>query len=474
MKKYIVSIFSLLLLISCSDDKYERMNVDPKNPSSVPAEYLFSSASKELMDQVTNLNVNTNIFRFVSQYLTSTTYTQEPNYNLTDRNIPGSHFTLLYRNVLIDLKDAEEFAIANDQLLEESEVNARLAQIHVLQVFTWQYLVDTFGNVPYTEALDTENTTPVYDDANAIYEDLINKLIDNNENFGGQGFPGGEDLIYDGNMDKWQKFSNSLLLRLGMRLTESNPELANLAVQTAVSNGLMTSNDDNAIFQYLNSTPNTNPLWEDLVQSGRNDFVAANTIVDYMNDLEDPRRTVYFDDNLEDGYNGGTYGASNSYSANTHIGAEFRDPAHPGILMDYTEVEFLLTEAAARGIAGVNDAESHYENAITASMQYWLGDDVDVDSYLDQDNVAYSDDNWEETVALQFWLAMYDNAFQGWYVWRKFDAPVLNIPSVTENPVPLRFTYPILEQNLNGASYNEAANAIGGDTQQTPLFWDVQ
>lgn len=474
MKKYIVSIFSLLLLISCSDDKYERMNVDPKNPSSVPAEYLFSSASKELMDQVTNLNVNTNIFRFVSQYLTATTYTQEPNYNLTDRNIPENHFLLLYRNVLIDLQDAEEFTATNAQLLEESEVNARLAQIEVLQVYTWQYLVDTFGDVPYTEALDTQNTTPVYDDAETIYADLIDRLIENNNNFGGQGFSSGEDLIYDGDMSKWQKFSNSLLLRLGMRLTESNPQLATTAVQAAVSNGVMDSNEDNALFQYLSSPPNTNPLWVDLIQSGRNDYVAANTIVDDMNDLNDPRRAVYFDNNLESGYDGGIYGASNSYPNYTHIGEEFTDPTHPGILMDYAEVEFLLTEAAARSVGGVTNAESHYENAVSASFEYWLGSDADATSYLSQPNVAYSDNNWEEIVAQQFWIAMYDNAFQGWYVWRKFDSPEFNIPAVSESPVPLRFTYPIREQNLNGANYNDASNAIGGDTQQTALFWDVE
>jgi len=150
------------------------------------------------------------------------------------------------------------------------------------------------------------------------------------------------------------------------------------------------------------------------------------------------------------------------------------DPTHPGILMDYAEVEFLLTEAAARGVAGVSNAETHYENAVTASLEYWLGSDADATSYLAQPNVAYSANNWEEVVAQQFWIAMFDNAFQGWYVWRKFDAPEFNLPEVSGNPVPLRFTYPIREQNLNGESYSEAASAIGGDTQQTALFWDVE
>ncbi|WBL26180.1 SusD/RagB family nutrient-binding outer membrane lipoprotein [Zunongwangia sp. HGR-M22] len=472
MKKYILSIFSLFVLFSCSDDKYERMNENPKNPADVPASFLFSSATKDLMDQVTNLSVNNNIFRFVSQYLTATTYTQEPNFNLTDRNIPETHFAILYRDVLVDLKDAEEITAANADLLPEEEVAARLAQIKVLQVYTWHYLVDTFGNVPFTEALDTENNLPVYDDALDIYNQLITDLTEINGDFNSAGFDS-QDLLFDGDMSKWQKFSNSLLLRIAMRLSESNPDIANNAVQIAISNGVMESNDDSAIFNYLDSPPNTNPLWEDLVQSGRSDYVTANTIVDYMNNLEDPRRSVYFDDNLNGEYTGGIYGASNSYSNYTHIGSEFREPTHPGILMDYAEVEFLLTEAAARNIGGATDASSHYENAISASFQYWLGSTDGVEDYLSQSDVAYSNDNWEEKVATQFWIAMYDNAFQGWYVWRKFDNPSLNLPQVSENPIPLRFTYPIREQNLNSANYQQASDAIGGDELQTPLFWDV-
>ena len=69
---------------------------------------------------------------------------------------------------------------------------------------------------------------------------------------------------------------------------------------------------------------------------------------------------------------------------------------------------------------------------------------------------------------------MFDDPFEGWSVWRKFDAPKLNLPAIEQLPVPLRYTYPINEQNLNEANYNAASDAIGGDDQQTPLFWDVQ
>ncbi len=471
MKKYIIPLFSLLLLITaCSDDKYERLNEDPKNPESVPAGFLFSNATKSLSDQNANLNVNTNIFRFISQYLTATTYLDEPNYELRERNIPQNHWSVLYRNVLRDLKDAKETVLENEDLLTQEEVDARVAQITVIEVYTWQFLVDTFSDIPYSEALAKDNYLPKYDNAAGIYEDLIMQLIAINSDFAGQGFSS-QDLIYGGDMAKWQKFSNSLLLRLGARLINVNATLANDAIQAATTNGVMTSNDDNALFNYLDSPPNTNPIWEDVIQSGRNDYVAANTIIDYMNTLDDPRRMAYFDDNVS-GYIGGTYGAESPYGSHTHLSDKMTDPSHPGILMDYAEVEFLLAQAAAEGVGGVSNAASHYENGITASITYWTGDSSLAAAYLAQPGVSYNAANWKELVGKQFWIAMFDNPMQGWYVWRKLNNPTLNTAAQSGNPVPLRYTYPINEQNLNAANYEAGSAAIGGDDQQTPLFWD--
>ena len=484
MKKYIILILTLLVVLACSDDKYEDYNTDPKNPNKVSADFIFTSSIKNLGDQMSSPNVNLNIFRFISQYLTATTYLDEPNYNLTQRNIPTNHWTELYQNVLYNLKDAKENVrndlVISEDVLSAEEKDARIAQIEVLEVYTWQVLVDTFGNIPYTEALKGgENTLPAYDDAATIYEDLINRLMLINEDFmSGQGFQSA-DVIYEGDMAKWQRFSNSIILRLGMRIADSNPTLSQDAVSFALNNGgVLNGNNENALIYYQGFPPNTNPLWVELVQSGRSDYVTANTIVDYMTALNDPRITTYFDDNLTDDnenviYEGGVYGGSNSFSQYTHIGDEFREPAHNGILYDYAEVEFHLAEAAQRGYTGAGNAESHYNNAITASIKYWGGNDEDAADYLTQPEVIYNPVQWKEQIGKEFWTAMYDNPFQGWCVWRKFNSPELNLPEQTQLPVPLRYTYPIEEQNLNESNYNEAASSIGGDAQQTPIFWDV-
>lgn len=106
MKKYFLTIIALATLWSCqTDERYENLNRDPKNPTQVKADFLFTAATNSLSDQMTSANVNINIFRFLAQYLTTTTYLEEPNYNLNQRNIPQNHWSELYRDVIFDLQD---------------------------------------------------------------------------------------------------------------------------------------------------------------------------------------------------------------------------------------------------------------------------------------------------------------------------------------------------------------------------------
>lgn len=475
MKKYILTFIALATLWSCqTDEQYEDLNRDPKNPTQVASDFLFTAATVSLMDRMASPNVNDNIYRFVAQYLTTTTYLDEPNYDLTNRNIAQNLWSEIFRDVITDAKDAKAIVMA-DANLTEAEKDARMGQLEVIEVYAWHVLVDTFGDIPYTEAVNAiEFPLPAYDDAATIYGDLITRLgAADSMLSAGQGYDSA-DPIYAGDMAKWSKFANSLQLRLAMRIADVNPSLSKATAEAAEGRGVFTSNDDSAIVVYQSNPPNTNPLWEDLVQSGRSDFLVSETVVDYMNDLNDPRRMAYFDDNIAGDYIGGDYGGSNNFTSFTHLGDAFLDPTHPGILLDYAEVEFHLAEAAQRNYDVTGSAEENYEDAITASITYWGGSDSDVADYLAQGDVAYDAANWEEQIGTQYWIAMFDNAFEGWAVWRKFDAPALNLPSDTGNPVPLRYTYPVNEQNLNQANYDAASTAIGGDDQQTPVFWDVQ
>jgi hypothetical protein len=472
MKKYFLTIIAIATLWSCqTDERYENLNRDPKNPSQVKADFLFTAATNSLSDQMTSANVNTNIFRFIAQYLTTTTYLDEPNYNINQRNVPQNHSSELYRDVIFDLQDAKSIVEADPEITE-AERKARLGQIEVLEVYAWSVMVDTFGDVPYSQAINAEEfPLPVYDDAATIYADLISRLNAVGANIqAGQGFSAA-DILYNGNMGKWNKFANSLQLRLGMRLSDVNPALSKSTVEAAITGGVFESNEDNAQLVYQGNPPRTNPLWVDLVQSGRADYLASATVIDIMNDLDDPRRATYFLNETVDDYIGGVYGGLNNYGSYTHIGTAFLDPTLPGILLDYVEVEFNLAAAAKLGYTGAGDAKTHYDAAVTASIEYWGGTMDDATAYLAQPAVAYDGSNAQ--FATQFWIAMFNNSFEGWSVWRKYDAPELVLPEDSGNPVPLRYTYPVNEQNLNRVNYEAASGAIGGDDQQTPIFWDI-
>lgn len=476
MKNLFLNLLIISLLFSCSNEQYDALNHDDVKPEKVPADYLVTSATNRYVTRMHNTNVNYNIFRLVAQYWNETVYTQETNYDLETRNINSQLWNELYMRVLYDLHDAKRI-LNEETTISEDEKKNQLAIIELLQVQAWQTLVDTFGNIPYSEALQgTDNPSPKYDDAKSIYNDLIKRAVTATENMDtkGSGF-GNKDLIYQGDLSKWKRFGASLQLKLGLQLADSDPSLANTTINNAISTGVFNSQADNFTLNYTGTKPYTNPLWIDLVESGRTDFVAANTIVDYMNDRNDPRRYKYFRENLGQGiFKGGEYGAATAYGSHTQISNTLHAANYPGTLLDYTEVLFMLTEVAARGINTNQSVEALYDSAIKASFEFWGNTPEEATAYLAQPHVNYqtASGSWKEKIAIQYWIALYNKGFDAWTVYRRLDAPKLNVAAASLSPVPHRYTYPVRERNLNGINNSEASTAIGGDTQATKLFWD--
>ena len=488
MKKLIILIGVLSFTFSCSEDTLTDMNTDTKSPLVVPADALLGNAEKNLFDQMTSTNVNTNVFRLFAQHWTETTYLDESRYDILQRNIPDRHWRVIYRDILTDLKKAKEIAneIATVTPKEEKIKQNKIAIIEVLEVYTTSILVDTFGDIPYTEALDPEKfPSPKYDKAIDIYKDLFAKLDKAYAKFDSSFASfGASDFIYSGNIAKWKIFANSLKLRMSITVADE-PSLNPAAkAKAAFEAGVMTSNGDNATIQYKSTQPNTNPLYEDLVSSGRYDFIAANTLVDKMNDLDDPRRAKYYIP-IEGEFIGGPYaqgGDFESYSSPGDPANEdgdhtvLLDPELEGLLLSYTEVSFYLAEAVERGfISGT--AATYYNEAVTSSILYWGGNQAEADAYLANPNATYSRTaSWKEKIGEQSWIGYYNRGFEAWTSYRRLDFPKLlapsNAASAAENKVPVRFTYPVLEQTLNNTNYKAAATAVGGDKLSAKLFWD--
>lgn len=474
MKKILALLLVLLIFTACN--KLEDLNQNIKDPADVTGESLFTGAQKNLVDQVTGTNVNLNIYRLIMQYWTEVTYVDESNYDLVTRSIPDNHWDILYRDVLKDFDESAKIIGETTYGGDPSPKvkSNKLAIIEIMSVYTWSVLVETFGDIPYSEALDIEIPSPKYDDGLTIYKNLLERLNTAITNLDPTwGSFGDADNIYQGDVAQWLKFANSLKLKMGLVLADADPGLAQSTVMSASSNVLL-SNADNARFIYLSSAPNQNPVYEDLVASGRHDFVPTSNFIDFMNTLTDPRRPFYFtlapDTNT---YIGGPNGVVSSYGDYSHVADAMQEPTFEALIMDYAEVEFLLAEAAERGWG--SGAETHYNNGITASIEYWGGTSADVTTYLANPAVAYATagTTWQEKIGNQMWIAMYNRGFEAWTYWRKYDFPVLVAPDDAVSDVPLRFTYPIAEQTLNGSSYSAASAAIGGDDVATKLFWDI-
>jgi hypothetical protein len=473
MKKILAIIAIFSVLVSCG--KLEDLNKNTKDPASVSGESLFTNAQKNLFDQIVNTNVNTNIFRLIVQYWTETTYTDESNYDLNTRTIPDNHWDIMYRDVLKNLNESSKVITNTEYLSTENPAikKNKLAIVEIMTVYSYSVLVETFGNVPYTQALNLDNKLPKYDDGLTIYKDLLTRLnaaianIDQTaESFGRA------DNMYQGDAGKWYRFANSLKLRMGMLLSDVDAATAKATVEAAAPKAF-TSNSDNATLVYGISAPNTNPIYADLVASGRHDFVPTSTIVDAMNTLNDPRLPMYFE-KFENAYSGGGPGASNDYYGFSHVSNKIQVASFEGMIFDYSEVEFLRAEAKARTFSVDGSIESHYDNAVTASIIYWGGTPTDATAYLSQEAVAYSSasGDWKTKIGTQQWIAYYNRGFEAWTEWRRLDIPELTPAIDALSVIPLRYTYPIAEQTLNGANYTSASAAIGSDDVATKLFWD--
>ncbi len=507
MKRIYLILIVLIGITSCQKD-LEKLNEDTKHPREVPGNYLFANAEKALADQVASTNVNLNNWKLWSQYWTETTYTDESNYDVINRDIASNVFRVYYRNVLRDFLEAKKVIGQEAPLIKADSIaqKNRILISDILMVYTYQRLVDMFGNVPYSQALDIENISPVYDDAFTIYKDLIDRLdadlagLDDT-----YGSFGSDDLYYSGDVGMWKKFANTLKVKLGITLSSVDETLAKKTVESAYNKGFGPGED--CKLDYPGGI-NANPIYQDMIQSGRHDFVGANTVVDMLNNLKDPRRYCYF--TLVDtssnpaeaklAYKGLIYGVGGSYTQYSHIpntnvdagerlstdkeGSNVADATFPMVMLDYTEMCFYLAEASERGYSVGNSAEDWYNEGITSSMNFWLGkhyNPTDVASmtaaYLANPDVAYSTapGDWHQKIGIQAWLAFYYRGFISYTSYRRLGYPIMNMPP---NPYegatapPRRMTYPIAEQTLNAASYAEAASAIGGDKLGTHIFWD--
>ncbi|MBS1662852.1 MAG: SusD/RagB family nutrient-binding outer membrane lipoprotein [Bacteroidetes bacterium] len=473
MKKSILYILPAVLLFGACTKDISRFNNQTKRAAVVPAAPLYTNATRSLSDQMANIGGG-NITLHIVGYMAQAIIEDNAQFNFQTAGMTNTQWNVMYRDVLNDLKRSDSILSQDVGTLPATITNQR-ACVDITAVYAWYVLVTSYGNVPYTEALNPNNLFPKYDDQKAIITDLLKRLDADlgKLSTAGAGFATSEDLWFAGNINNWISFGNSLKVLIGMTLADADAATSKSVVEAAAPKAI-SGTAQNAIMKY-GSQPSNNPIYSSLVVAKRNDYIASKSLMDQLLSNGDPRLTSYFGKNSSGNYVGGVMGVQTTYS--TVSGPSTKDSAQdfPYVVLDYAEMEFLRAEAIARGYNIPGTVESHYNEGIRQSLKYWGVADTAVTRYLAEPTVAFATAVGAtplQKIARQKWIALYMHPYHEWVDMRRLDYPVLPLPVGAVSGFPNRLYYPTGEQTINGANYTQAAAAVGGDKVETKLFWD--
>jgi hypothetical protein len=381
MKK-ITIIFSIVLLLS-SCDNFLDINQNPNYPTDVSDELLLTSS----IAAVTNVHCadwgligsfwsqhwaqnNTS-----SQYKIYESYALSSNTNVIERS---------YRAMFVDgLSDNEIFM----KKVEADENWGAYLMGAVIKAYGFQYLVDMYGNVPYTEAfLGAEKLNPVIDKGESIYADiydlLMKALSQDYSHFVGELYEI-NDIIFEGHIDDWEAFAHSLRLRILLRQYDANTafaadEIAKLLAEMEAGN-IYLLDKDVAVSNFEDADSKSNPLYEsDQRQlNTTNNIKACITFVSFLEANGDSRLESLFVPigNQYLGLVPGSYNVpSTEFEAHKIIASPVIEPEMPVFWMTYAESELLIAEAYLR-MGNVAKAKDYYESGVAASFDR-MGADI--------------------------------------------------------------------------------------------------
>lgn len=461
-----------LMFFNACDEDFEETNTNPNDATTVPSSQLIADIARNAGNIMYSTFVGGDMGSCWAQHWAKVNYEEEERYQVRNSVIEGYIWQGIYEDVIADAKSMEDIAI------EEGNDYVRGAAL-VLQAYGYHVLTDMFGMIPFTEAMDPTNLKPAYDSQEDVYAGILNMLDTANVllSTGTGSLNAATDLVYYGDHTGWLKFANSLKFRCLMRISGVQDVATDL--QEIVSNRyVFTSNADEASLVYLNAAPNANPMYESIVYGSRFEYKANKVLVDMLVNLNDPRLPQYVELNADGEYRGKPSGINAvpndewNYDNVSAIGEYVLAPEWPAVFMSYSELMFLMAEAAEKGLI-TGSAQSYYEAGISASLTK-MGVADQYATYITETGVAYSSvpaDRLQQ-IAEQNWLALYTEGIEAWTEWRRTGYPVLSpaIEAVVPS-IPSRYNYPPIEQSINAQSYQDAVSAQGADLLTTDIWW---
>lgn len=497
MKKYIkklsVACMAAAVMsttVGCTDS-FKEINTDPDNAIEVPngslLAYVQYFTSACFYDRWFALDEPMTFCGYVSKQ----SYIDESRYQYRT-GVQDSNWSYIYRT-MNNIMDIQSRATETPNLMNV----AKVMEVHVMQIAT-----DRWRDVPYSDAIKMDEgvLNPTYDTQEQIYPALLAKLKEAADGFaegGGDSLNG--DLLFGGDVVKWQKYCNSMRLRLAIRISGVDAALAQSTIEEVLGNPekypIMEDNDDNAFFYWQGSDSNYYEPVADAYRTRKTEFVASDVMVDYMNTNKDPRIGVYFtptpssqiegDEDYTDGtpvYRGYTIGAKDNAVAKLYSVWGYRYGQDLGGFspwMRVAEVYFHIAEAKMLGYNVGNyaaTAEEAYNKAVELSLEENEVSDADAAAYLAG---AGKFDGTIKKIWYEEWVAMFKQGMEGWSLYRRtgtpetmYIAPGRPAQYTNHNVPPLRSPYPSTERTLNSANNAPFDAEVVDNLWGKPMWWD--
>ena len=463
MKKQIIFFLAVLGLAACN--KFDKdINTNPNLPSVASGTQLIANAVLSLPTLGSSPQGE-----FHAQYLAETQY---PGQSLYPDG--GTNFYSLYQGPLMNL---ETVLKASDLSGVEGPVANQLAVARILKAYYFWHITDRWGDVPYSEALKgSANFTPKYDKQEDIYDSLFQLLDEADEMFVTGNII--NDIIYPGDITKWKRLGNSIRLLMALRLSEVNPTKGMAQFNDALAAGVMGANTDNFTYKHLADAANQNYWYGQIVNQTREWWALTETLVDYMNPLNDPRLAIYGKKNNTNIYKGLPFGTTVGLPNTTGVsllGTAIYAQAAPVYLVTYAQVLFAKAEAAKRGWIPGGDvtAKTNYDLAIEQSFRQWTGGVTGLTAFMATPGITYDPVNALKQIAMQRYVHLFMHGFEAWAEWRRTGYPD-NLVKPGGREIPLRHSYPPNEVFNNATNYEEAVDRqFGGvDGLYGKVWWD--
>jgi len=486
---FITALLTVISFTGC--DKYLDVNTDPNHATdnNITADLIFPDAAVEAAALQANAYWSTTSSNFVSSNLVHlnrwmgywgwpgdySVDQEETSYSINFSSSDG--IWSRYYNTLFDLHQVQVKATATGD-------SALVASSMILSAKLWQELVDVFGDIPYSQAFQSElYQSPAYDKGTDVYASLQTNLDKAIALFGGtvkKSFPT-TDIVFKGDITKWKKFANTLKLRLLLRQAEttykSTVPTAELA-KIAANGGILGSGESVSVNPgFTNSTGKQSPFYaaygktatataDDASATAR----ANNFFVALLTNNNDPRLSYFF--RLVAGkVVGTTYGLAAGNPKGTdcsNIGSGLANSStQDAWILPSFESMFFHAEAVTRGWMTDQDVITADTLAIKESFA-WLGcPESDAKDYLSKTvKDVWANTGTDVTSRVNFILnekyisLCAVDALEAWSDYRKMkqgtipatagDYTLLSVnPARGSNTIPLRMLYPQSEYTAN-------------------------